>query len=331
MTVEHPDDEGARADVVLGRRAPGLSRRAARAMALEGHLRIDGRAAPPSRRVGRGSVLELSWTAATPAPPRILRVTDDFVYVDKPAGVHTHRLRPDDPPALADMVVAVHPECGSASRERREQGALHRLDRGTTGVVAFARNRAAWTAAHDALRTGRAVKLYLAICQPTGRPGHHHPLDLPLPEMPPALHGCQPDHALRIEAPIGRGSARGRLRVREDGLPARTEVWTLARGRTSDGLPRVLCLVRLHTGRRHQARVHLAHIGLPIVGDPIYAPCDVDAGTRRDPTGRPLLHALRLDLRAARPTEGPVDATLPPDLSAAITDAGLDAHLPPPD
>jgi 23S rRNA pseudouridine1911/1915/1917 synthase len=312
VTVHDADDDGARADVVLGRRVPGLSRRVARAMALEGRLRLDGRRTAPSTRVRAGQRLELSWPATmAPESLRILRVTDAFVYVDKAAGVHTHRLRPSDPPALADAVVAQHPECASASPQSRELGAVHRLDGTTSGVVAFARTPRAWTAARAGLSSGRVEKLYFAICrwQPDTSVVdlEEHGQAFPGSALPVRLRpSCEPG-AVRIAAPIGRGDARGRVRVRADGLEALTIVWRLAPQDEPDIVP---CLLRLCTGRRHQARVHLAHIGLPILGDAVYG----------SPEGalRPLLHALRLDLSTCFPDEAPVEAPIPPDIGAWV-------------
>lgn len=323
ITVTSSDDDGVRADVVLGRRVAGLSRRAARTMALGGHLRIDGRPTAPSTRVHAGQVLELRWPEGPPPEaPKVLRVTDDFVYVDKPAGTHTHRLRPSDPPALADAVASVHPECAAASVDAREHGAVHRLDQTTSGVVAFARTPRAFAAARQALSEGRVEKLYLAVCHPTPRAAvpeeDAHSPAFPADALPEDLRPNRAPQAVRIAAPLGRGDARGRVQVRADGLEALTFVWRLGREPAQDAAECVPCLLRLSTGRRHQARVHLAHAGLPIVGDAAYG----------HPQGasRPLLHALRLDLSLPCPREGPVDAPLPPDMRAFFVDTADDGR-----
>ena len=316
VVVDAAEDVGERVDVVLGRRVPGLSRRSARAMALEGHLRVDGRRASPSTRVQLGARLELSWVrVASPDLPVVLRVTEHFVYVNKPAGVHTHRLRPSDPPSVADAVALVHPECTTASADARERGAIHRLDGNTTGVVAFARTLQAWETARRGLRERRVDKLYLALCRalgPTlGDPSSFtREVDEPFPgvTLPDSLRPGQPPRPLCVAAPIGRADARTRAGVREDGLQAQTIVWRL--DGASGPAERVGCLLRLLTGRRHQARIHLAHVDLPILGDGVYG---VPAGA-----ARPLLHALRLDLSSACPGESPVDAPLPPDMLALL-------------
>lgn len=292
-----PEDAGERADVVLGRRLPGLSRRVARELALAGRLRVDGRRAPPSHRVCPGEQLILGAAASADvlAVPELLAVTAAFCYVAKPSGAHTHRLRPTDPPALADAVAARFPECAAASLDPREAGAVHRLDHGTSGVVAFARTRAAWTAARAAFAAGRVGKRYAAVT--TCPPGHVWP--------PPAGRWLAVDaDAAEISAPLGPGDGRDRVAVRDDGQPARTRV-----SPASPPAPRRLWTLELRTGRRHQARVHLAWLGLPIVGDLVYGGA---------PGPRLCLHALRLDLSAAWPGEAPVTADLPAALRTAL-------------
>jgi 23S rRNA pseudouridine1911/1915/1917 synthase len=289
------DDAGERADVVLGRHAPQLSRRVARALALAGQLRIDGRPARPAERVQPGARLELLLprTHTRPPPPLVvLASTDRLVFVDKPPGLHTHRLRPDDPPALADLVAAAFPECAAASPDPREAGALHRLDHGTSGVVAFARDLATHQAGRAAFTARAVVKNYLALVT--------CPEDQPWPPRQGAW--CTLDGAtLELRAPLATGDHPGRVVVRDDGAPSLTR---LARPEPRDG-GRALVSLELCSGRRHQARVHLAWLGLPIVGDPVYGGA---------PAERLHLHAHRLDLRAIDPDAAPVIAPIPPEL-----------------
>jgi 23S rRNA pseudouridine1911/1915/1917 synthase len=293
-----PADAGERADVVLGRRLPGLSRRVARELALAGRLTVDGRRAPPSHRVRAGERLALTVAATSPLTtlePTLLATTPHFVYVDKPSGLHTHRLRPTDPPALADWVAARFPGCATASADPREGGAVHRLDRGTSGVVAFARTAEAWTAARAAFAAGRVGKRYLAVT--TWPPEHPWP-----PPSGPWL--TLAGDTVEISAPLGPGPGADRVAVRPDGQPARTRV-----APDSPPGPQRRFVLDLLTGRRHQARVHLAWLGLPIVGDELYGGA---------PGPRLCLHALALDLSAAVPGETPVHAPVPPVLRQSL-------------
>ncbi|MFY0533024.1 pseudouridine synthase [Nannocystis pusilla] len=216
----------------------------------------------------------------------MLVATDAFVYVVKPAGLHTHRLRPDDPPALADRVAVLFPECAGAGLDAREGGAVHRLDRGTSGVVAFARTRAAFVAARDAFAAARVGKHYMAVTT--------CPFDHVWPPPPDAWIAPVSATAIEVRAPLGPGFGRDRMAVRRTGQTALTRV----EPQGPPG-PRRLWSLELATGRRHQARVHLAWLGLPILGDELYG------GELAD---RLYLHALRLDLSAAIAGELPVTA-----------------------
>lgn len=277
VLIDDPDDSGERADVVLGRRVAGLSRRMARRMALQGLLRINARAAPPSTRVRPGDRLEL---VVDPAPEAqgdlaVVRTTDDLVFVDKPPGMHTHRLRPDDPPSLADAVARAHPECADASPDPRQGGALHRLDYETSGVVTFARHVRAWEAGRQALAAATTLKLYVALCTgsqawpPPGR-GGASALQVEAPAFPAWVPPPASVRGLRVSAPLGHGATRATVAVRPDARRAETWIWPVARVERHGEPPCWWLALRLLTGRRHQARVHLAHLGLPIVGDRRY-------------------------------------------------------------
>lgn len=307
-------DAGERADVVLGRRVPALSRRVARSLARAGKLRVDGRKSPASTRVAAGARLELELDVAAPAPAApldVLAITERFVYVCKPAGVHVVALTPAQPGVLATAVAARFPECAEASPDPREGGAVHRLDLPTSGVVAFARSRELWHAARAGFAHEQVAKHYLAVstCQTDEWPP-------PLPEG--GLRGwIEPVHGdlveklanfiakivdtdpstrvdwqpIRVRAALGRDGPQ-RSAVRLDGRRASTIISPLAR---SNGY--VLSHLQLETGLRHQARVHLAWIGRPIRHDPVYGPPDGEAERMRSQSI--ALHAFALDLSAA--------------------------------
>lgn len=312
-------DVGERADVVLGRRIPGLSRRQARVLGLAGKLRIDGQRQPPSARVALGQQLavELDEPEAD-VELELLAVTDDFVYVVKPPGVHTVALTPDQPGVLASAVAKRWPECAGASEDPREGGAIHRLDFPTSGVVAFARSREVWQRARAGFAEGRVTKLYLAVCEPQldpevwppalpsdGLRGWIEPADESvLLETTPigGSDGVLSLAPVRIRAPLGRhAETTGRVAVRLEGRRASTVVQPIAQSGSA-----WLVRVRLETGLRHQARVHLAWIGLPIVGDADYGG-DHD-GEGAHPPQAIRLHAFLLDLSAVFPSEQPMVA-----------------------
>jgi 23S rRNA pseudouridine1911/1915/1917 synthase len=322
------EDAGERADVVLGRRIPALSRRLARSLARAGKLRIDGRRSAPSTRVGVGARLELDLDLGPEHEQDsseleqldVLALTDRFVYVRKPAGVHVVALTPAQPGVLATVVAARFPECAAASIDPREGGAVHRLDLPTSGVVAFARSREIWLQARAGFADERVAKHYLAVSiapehddwppqLPEGglrgwiEPGPANPLT----ESLVRIVEIDPTHQLertpiRVRAALGR-AGQERSCVSLDGRRASTVVHPLAR---INGY--VLSHLLLETGCRHQARVHLAWIGRPILGDSTYGLAGESERTRASSIA---LHAFALDLSAVFTGEETVFASPP--------------------
>jgi RluA family pseudouridine synthase len=185
-----------------------------------------------------------------------------LVVVDKPAGVVMHPGHPRPQVSLREML-------------RRELWAsaqapdpVHRLDRQTSGLVAFALDSAAVRALGRAFEARRVEKGYIAL-----------------------VWGEPADDSGTIDLPLGPGGDRpARMRVGGPGArPARTHYTVRARGRG-------VALLELtpETGRRHQLRVHLAAIGHPILGDALYGPGGAPAGAPALAPGRHALHAASL-------------------------------------
>jgi 23S rRNA pseudouridine1911/1915/1917 synthase len=177
---------------------------------------------------------------------------------------------------------------------------VHRLDRDTSGVLVLTRDVDANRHLKEAVKRGRITKVYEAF-----------------------VRGVVPWDEAVLDQPIGPdvgGPIRVRMAVRDDGLPARTEVRVLERGAT---MTRVECL--LHTGRTHQIRVHLAHAGFPVVGDRLYGVPPAlflhvlargfdRAATEAAGAPRHALHARRVELTHPDGHSLSFEAPLPPDL-----------------
>jgi 23S rRNA pseudouridine1911/1915/1917 synthase len=178
----------------------------------------------------------------------------------------------------------------------RRPGIVHRLDRGTSGVMVVAKHDAAHEELARQFRDREVEKEYIALVWGTVQAGR------------------------RIDAPIGRDPV-DRKKMSARARRSRSAVTRIARAQPiGPGL--TLVHVAIHTGRTHQIRVHLSAIGHPIVGDSLYGgvrrhvPGDVLAVKRLE---RPFLHAARLAL------DHPIDhrrmhfeAGLPPDLQEVL-------------
>jgi len=279
----------------------GTSRAVAGSVVDAGGARVDGRVVTQrSTRLEEGSVVELD-----PPPPEerapeaepsvevdVVHADDDVVVVEKPAGLVVHPGAGHRSGTLVGGLLARFPEIAEVGDPDRP-GIVHRLDRGTSGLLAVARSPAGYEGLVDQLASRSVERAYLALV--LGRPD------------PPV--GV-------VDAPIGRSRrVPTRMTVASDGRPART-AYEVEQAFAADGAALVRC--RLETGRTHQIRVHLLAIGHPVVGDDVYG------DGRRPPEAlasldRIFLHATRLGFD--HPVTGErlaFDSPLPAELSTAL-------------
>ena len=146
---------------------------------------------------------------------------------------------------------------------------MHRLDKGTSGLLMVARTPVARAALTAQLAQHRVGREYLTLAA-----------------------GAVDSDAGLVDAPVGRSERDPtRFRVQSGGRPARTRY--VVEGRYDRPEPTTVLRCQLETGRTHQIRVHLASIGHPVVGDDRYG-WKVVAGWRPLPPGRLFLHAAVL-------------------------------------
>lgn len=241
--------EGERIDVALARLL-GLSRTRAGELVADGLVLVDGHVPIKSERVMTGAVLEAVIPAVRPVEVEAIPVDDltivhdddDIVVVDKPVGVAAHPgVGWTGPTVLGALAARGYRISTSGAPERR--GIVHRLDVGTSGLMAVAKSEHAYTVLKQAFRDRVVDKTYHALVQ-----GHPDP------------------HTGTIDAPIARHPKHDfKFTVRADGRASVTHYDTLEAHRYAS-----LLTIKLETGRTHQIRVHMAALKHPCVGDPLY-------------------------------------------------------------
>ena len=217
---------------------------------------------------------------------RVVYVDDDLAVVEKPAGLVVHPAPSHSGPTLVDELGELLG--GGADPER--PGIVHRLDKGTSGLLVVARSDEAHAALQAQVQRREVERVYLAL-----------------------VRGRLASRTGTIDAPIGR-AARRRHRMAVSGASSR-------QARTHFEALELLAAetyleARLETGRTHQIRAHFAAIGHPLSGDVTYG------GERKYGLERQFLHAHRLAF--AHPASGEplsFSSELPADLSAALAAA----------
>jgi 23S rRNA pseudouridine1911/1915/1917 synthase len=258
-------DAGKRLDHFLQEKLPEHSRSRLQSWIKAAAVTVDGAPAKASLLLRGGERIEVTPVALPPLkavpenlPVEILYEDAAVVAVNKPAGLVVHAGAGVSSGTLVNRLVRHFQDLSQVGGELRP-GIVHRLDRGTSGVLLVARTDAAHRALAAQFLNRSVEKIYLALVQ--GRLG---------------------DNAGRVEKPIARDPVhRTRMTARlASGRSAYTEF------RVVERFENFTCLeVRIGTGRTHQIRVHLASLGHPVAGDTLY-------GAR--PAERIFLHAWRI-------------------------------------
>jgi 23S rRNA pseudouridine1911/1915/1917 synthase len=300
--VADPSEAGMRLDLFVTRHIADASRSAVQRWIRDGLVTLDGKPVRASAAVASGAVVHVarpttrpSPLEAEPLPLDILYEDDDLIVVDKPAGMVVHPAPGHDRGTVVNALLHRLPQLRGVGGVARP-GIVHRLDKGTSGVMVVAKHDAAHRILSRQFHDREVRKSYLALVW--GRPAA----------------------GLRLDAPIGRDPHERKkmsVRSRRSRQASTTIVQVEPLGDVS------LVRAEIGTGRTHQIRVHLAGAHHSVVGDSLYG------GTRRKlppalaavgRLDRPFLHAHRLELR--HPADGRLmvfESPLPEALDRLLT------------
>jgi 23S rRNA pseudouridine1911/1915/1917 synthase len=291
-----PEQVGERLDRYLTTHLTGLSRTTIQQLISDGTILVNGSASKPGyplRNADEVRVLQiLPATQSSAAQPNLLPLDilyedDDFLIVNKPAGMVVHPAPGHQNDTLVNALLGRYPKLRGLEGDMRP-GIVHRLDRDTSGLLIVAKNLRMQAALIEQMKHRQIEKRYLALVE----------------------GNVAPDKG-SIDAPIGRDPRhRQQMAITAtQSREARTHFRVLQRFAR-----RTLLLLQLETGRTHQIRVHLKAIGHPVVGDPVYG-----SGNTNHSLQRQFLHAYQL--RFVHPSTGKTveyESPLPPDLQLAL-------------
>jgi 23S rRNA pseudouridine1911/1915/1917 synthase len=305
VTITVPDDShGVRLDRFLTSVLPDQSRSHIQRLIKDGSVQVAGASAKPNQPVKTGQIVTVDipepidpTPLAEALPLPILYQDHDVIVVDKPAGMVVHPAAGHASGTLVNALLHHVDDLSGIGGEKRP-GIVHRLDRGTSGLMVVAKHDSAHAELARQFQDREVEKEYIALVWGEVMAGR------------------------RIDEPIGRDPAN-RKKMSARARRARSAVTRIV-GAEHFGRMLTLARVAIHTGRTHQIRVHLSAIGHPIVGDSLYGGVhrrvagDLRAVTHLE---RPFLHATRLVF--THPSEErPMEfvSELPADLQRVLDD-----------
>ncbi len=295
---------GTRLDTYLASQIEGWSRARLQQLIEDEEVLVNGRRAKSSQKLQANDKIEVELIVSPATAFAAENIRLDIVYedselvvVNKPAGLVVHPAAGVQSGTLANAL-AYHFEQLSVHAGAIRPGIVHRLDKGTSGLLVVAKTEVAHARLTDQFRAREVFKSYLAL-----------------------VHGIVAQDGGRIDQPIARDARnRTRMAVVRSGRPA------LSLFRVRRRYDRFTLLeVGLKTGRTHQIRVHLSWLKHPVVGDEVYgAGRDNTVQDRKLKTelrrlGRQFLHAEQLGFRhPTTDTTMTFSAPLPAELERLI-------------
>jgi 23S rRNA pseudouridine1911/1915/1917 synthase len=287
-----------------------VSRASVNVLIGEGRITVDGdpvRSRSTALRLGQVLVVDRADSPPPVGPEpdpavhfEVVYEDSEVVVVDKPAGLVVHPGAGHRSGTLVHGLVARYPELASVAvsvgSDPDRPGIVHRLDRGTSGLMVVARTPDAYRSLVAQLSEREVARTYRVL----------------------VLGSVEGDSGV-VDAPVGRSvSSPTRMAVSRRGKEARTRY--RVEERFSEPAPTTLVTASLDTGRTHQIRVHLSAIGHPVVADEVYSRGRSLPGAVID---RPFLHAYALSFAHPRTgTQVSWTSTLPDDLERQL--AALD-------
>ena len=249
--LTYPADCGStRLDLFISGQLEGETRTAIQRLIEAGNILVDGLVVRPSLKLKGGEQISVAIPEPTEAEPQpevipldVLYEDHDLIVINKPAGMVVHPGPGNSSGTLVNALLAHCTDLSGIGGELRP-GIVHRLDKGTSGVLVAAKSDRAHQALAAQFQVHSVKRIYQAL-----------------------VFGTPATDNGKIEGTIGRHPTE---RLRQSGK-AKNGKRAVTRWRVHERYGRITLMeLRLETGRTHQIRVHMTEAGFPLLGDPLY-------------------------------------------------------------
>ncbi len=251
MTLTYPDGGGSiRLDLFISSQLEGETRTAIQRLIESGNVLVEGKPARPSLKLKGGELVTVEIPDPVEAEPQpeaipldVLYEDSELIVINKPAGMVVHPGPGNSSGTLVNALLAHCTDLSGIGGELRP-GIVHRLDKGTSGVLVAAKSDRAHQGLCAQFHVHSVKRIYQAL-----------------------VFGSPQMDSGKIEGTLGRHPTE---RLRQSGK-ARNGKHAVTRWRVKERYGRIsLMELRLETGRTHQIRVHMTESGFPLLGDPLY-------------------------------------------------------------
>lgn len=223
----------------------------------------------------------------------IIADTDDYLVINKPAGVIVHDAPGEHGATVIDFALSKYPSIKKIGEDPVRPGIVHRIDKEVSGLLVIAKTQNMFEHLKSQFKTRQVEKWYYALVE--GVPEKEHD---------------QINFSIDRSTTAGHKMAAVPAQEKNRGKEAHTEFTVMTRYKKY-----ALLQVQPHTGRTHQIRVHLNAYGLPIVGDPVYRPKKLVSKLK---PGRIFLHAYHIAFSDSTGQKHQFESSLPEELQRIL-------------
>jgi len=272
----------------------------------EGNIKVNGKQVKPSYLLKGKEEITLYLTISTIGEqtiiplnlipePEILYENQDFLVINKPAGVNAHpTLQNLHEPSIASWFIYKYPQAVNIGENKLRPGIVHRLDKDTSGALILVKTQSAFLYFKELFLNKKIQKQYLVL-----------------------VKGEIKKEKGVIEFGLTRSTTSGKRKIilLKEKIQKKVKnalTFYEVKERYHDY---TLLKVEPRTGRTHQIRIHLASIGFPVAGDKIYG-----ASSKNQPLfRRQMLHAQKIVFMAPNHQQLSIEAPLPNDFKQTLT------------